>query len=107
MQLKTNKLSRQTGFHHQTQPLINTWSLKNPALSVCSPLGLQNTLKNARAPPTCSQHVLTAGSGDFHRTKEAPPHVVRSGASDMSEDVLGEGWGLAPSRHLKQPGKSS
>lgn len=91
MQLKTNKLSRQTGFHHQTQPLINTWSLKNPALSVCSPLGLQNTLKYARAPypPTCSRYVLTAGSGDFHRTKEAPPHVVRSGASDMSEDDCG------------------
>lgn len=56
--------------------------------------------------PTCSRHVLTAGSGDIHGTKEAPPHVVRSGASDMSEDDSGAN-GRGPPNQVRQPGRSS
>ena len=49
-------------------------------------------LSKMHAPPTptCSQHVLTASSGDIHEIKEAPPHEVRSGGF---RHVRGRLWG--------------
>lgn len=81
-----------------------------PFTTLCIFQSLLNTPKNARWEV---HHLSAAGSMPWFcpyrgigAAQKPPPHVVRSGASDMSEDDSGAN-GRGPPNQVRQPGRSS
>ena len=92
-----------------TPPIIRRKHREIPIFcprSVCRGLRLQNTRKNARRhhPHMARTKNKSAAflSGALRRTKEPPPHVVRSGGSFMSEDAPERKVALGPDISVRQ-----